>query len=206
MTTAAVGKASDRSKKLIAELRMSEILEAGAAVFAEKGFAGARMDDVAARAGLSKATVYAYFRSKDEIFEGVVEDAMARISKATEESVGAASGLDGKLEAFIHARMSFWENKLPLFRVILDLRADLPNRPRTLRWLKVPVLYLTNLLAAAAKESEIPEQDFEAAAWAILDLLRGAHERRLVFRNVTAMTSEHEMTRFLLHGLGYRSE
>jgi AcrR family transcriptional regulator len=204
MTATTLSKASDRSKKLLTEFRRSEILEAGTVVFAEKGFHGTRMDDVAAEAGLSKATIYAYFRSKDEIFEGVVEDATAKIAKATEEAVNAATNLSDKLEAFIHARMSFWENKLPLFRVILGLRSDSPNWQRTLKWQRVPVQFLTNLLADAAKRGEIPQQDFEAAAWAILDLVRGAYERRLVFRSVHAMIEEHEITRFLLRGLGYQ--
>jgi AcrR family transcriptional regulator len=48
--------------------REREILEAAAAVFAERGFRGTRMADVAARAGIGKGTVYEYFRSKEALF------------------------------------------------------------------------------------------------------------------------------------------
>ena len=47
------------------EERAPEILEAALACFAEKGFAGTRMDDIARRAGISKGTIYLYFESKE---------------------------------------------------------------------------------------------------------------------------------------------
>jgi AcrR family transcriptional regulator len=54
------------------EARPAEIVEAALEVFAEKGFSAARIDDVAARAGISKGTLYLYFKSKEELFEAVV--------------------------------------------------------------------------------------------------------------------------------------
>jgi AcrR family transcriptional regulator len=57
--------------------RPGEIVEAALQVFAEKGFAAARLDDVAARAGVSKGGLYLYFDTKEEIFRAVVEQAIA---------------------------------------------------------------------------------------------------------------------------------
>src|SRR5262245_24557533 len=53
--------------------RPAEIVEAAMSVFAEKGFAAARLDEIAARAGVSKGAVYLYFETKEEIFRAVVE-------------------------------------------------------------------------------------------------------------------------------------
>jgi AcrR family transcriptional regulator len=58
------------------EARPQEILEAALAVFAEKGFAAARMDEVARRAGVTKGTIYLYFPSKDELFKSLVREAI----------------------------------------------------------------------------------------------------------------------------------
>ncbi|MBV9076124.1 MAG: TetR/AcrR family transcriptional regulator [Methylobacteriaceae bacterium] len=57
------------------DARPSEIAAAALAVFAEKGFAAARLEDVAARAGVAKGTVYLYFSTKEALFEAVVRDA-----------------------------------------------------------------------------------------------------------------------------------
>ncbi len=52
--------------------RPGEILEAALDCFAERGFAATRLDDVAARAGVTKGTAYLYFKSKEELFKAVV--------------------------------------------------------------------------------------------------------------------------------------
>lgn len=57
--------------------RPDEIIAAAVEIFADKGFAAARLDDIAARAGVSKGAIYLYFATKDDIFRAVVEQAAA---------------------------------------------------------------------------------------------------------------------------------
>jgi AcrR family transcriptional regulator len=57
--------------------RPGEIAEAALAVFAEKGFAAARVEDIAARAGVSKAALYRYYPTKTDLFRAVVVEAVA---------------------------------------------------------------------------------------------------------------------------------
>jgi AcrR family transcriptional regulator len=56
--------------------RPQEILDAALAVFAERGFAAARMDDIAARAGVTKGTIYLYFENKDAMFKALVRESI----------------------------------------------------------------------------------------------------------------------------------
>ena len=58
------------------DARPGELLDAALDVFAERGFAGARLEDIAARAGVTKGTVYLYFASKEELFEAVVRQTL----------------------------------------------------------------------------------------------------------------------------------
>ncbi|HYD64361.1 TetR/AcrR family transcriptional regulator [Azospirillum sp.] len=58
------------------EARPQEIVDAALDVFAERGFAAARLEDVAARAGVSKGTLYLYFPNKEELFKAVVRSAI----------------------------------------------------------------------------------------------------------------------------------
>src|ERR1700756_3589613 len=53
------------------DARPAEILEAALDCFAERGFAATRLDDVAARAGVTKGTAYLYFKNKEELFKAV---------------------------------------------------------------------------------------------------------------------------------------
>jgi AcrR family transcriptional regulator len=56
--------------------RAPEILQAALACFAEKGFAATRMEDVAARAGITKGTIYLYFESKAALFKALARQAI----------------------------------------------------------------------------------------------------------------------------------
>ncbi|MCW5736470.1 MAG: TetR/AcrR family transcriptional regulator [Enhydrobacter sp.] len=72
--------------------RPGEILEAALALFVEKGFAATRLDDVAARAGLSKAAIYLYFEDKTALFQGVVRQAIGGNLMTVEELARAHQG------------------------------------------------------------------------------------------------------------------
>lgn len=56
------------------EARPAELTAAALELFVEKGYAATRLDDVAARAGVSKGTLYLYFDSKDALFRAVVQE------------------------------------------------------------------------------------------------------------------------------------
>lgn len=60
-----------------AEDRPREICNAALEVFSEKGFAAARLDEIAGRAGISKGTLYLYFKDKEDLFRAVVRDTVA---------------------------------------------------------------------------------------------------------------------------------
>ena len=58
------------------EARPQEIVDAALDVFTERGFAAARLEEIAARAGVSKGTLYLYFPNKEELFKAVVRSAI----------------------------------------------------------------------------------------------------------------------------------
>lgn len=63
-------------RRLASEARRQAILDAALDVFASDGFAAARLDDIAARAGVAKGTVYLFFKDKQDLFEQVVRGAI----------------------------------------------------------------------------------------------------------------------------------
>ena len=68
------------------EARPGELLDAALALFVEKGFAATRVEEVAARAGVSKGTLFLYFPSKEELFKAVVRESIAgRFSEWNQE-------------------------------------------------------------------------------------------------------------------------
>ncbi len=59
------------------DARPGELLDAALALFVEKGFAATRVEQVAARAGVSKGTLFLYFQSKEDLFKAVVRENIA---------------------------------------------------------------------------------------------------------------------------------
>jgi len=60
------------------EDRPQEITEAAFSVFADKGYASARVEEVARRAGVSKGLLYLYFKTKEELFKAVIRSVVIR--------------------------------------------------------------------------------------------------------------------------------
>jgi len=83
------------------EDRPRQILSAALEVFGEQGLAGARIDDIAARAGLSKGTVYHYFPGKDALFRELVRQ-MVRDNTEGVVAAGAQGSPRELLWAYIH--------------------------------------------------------------------------------------------------------
>src|SRR5262249_57188149 len=72
--------------------RPAEILSAALDVFAARGFAAAKLEDVAARAGVSKGTLYLYFESKEELFRSVVRGLLLPNVAAAERRIAEHTG------------------------------------------------------------------------------------------------------------------
>jgi AcrR family transcriptional regulator len=79
------------------EARPEEILAAALESFAERGFAATRLEDVASRAGISKGTLYLYFKSKEELFKAVVRGTLLPNLARVEAMVGTFEGPSASL-------------------------------------------------------------------------------------------------------------
>ena len=79
------------------------ILRAARSVFVRRGTAGARMQEIAAEAGVNQALLHYYFRSKDRLAEAVFREAASRLVPAVLRLLGAADiPLEAKVERFVH--------------------------------------------------------------------------------------------------------
>ncbi|HEY9052668.1 MAG TPA: TetR/AcrR family transcriptional regulator [Gammaproteobacteria bacterium] len=90
------------------EARPEEILYAALELFAEKGYAATRMNDVAKQAGISKGTLYLYFNNKEAIFHSVVQEMITPKLKQVEELVKLHEGTAEEL--LRQLIMHWWEN------------------------------------------------------------------------------------------------
>jgi AcrR family transcriptional regulator len=83
--------------------RRDRILDAASAVFAERGFDGARVDDIAARAGINKAMLYYHVGDKTALYSAVLLRNFERVRVALDEAVATGGSARARLEAVITA-------------------------------------------------------------------------------------------------------
>jgi len=171
-------KAATTRKKVLTDFRRAEILSAAMIVFGKKGFEAARMDDVAQQAGIAKGTLYLYFRSKRDIYTAVVQHANAQLQTLSAKRLQQGTNLREWLSEFIAARLEFWGDHRDLHRMLLTIGREATYHKQTLALQKASQHALLEIFTSAAKSGEIPEQPFERTAWAALDMIRGANERR----------------------------
>jgi AcrR family transcriptional regulator len=81
----------------VSDERRSQILSAAEGVFTRKGFGDARMEDIAEKTGLSKGTLYLYFKSKDDlvmaILDRVFQGEFRQLEALQKEEGGAADSI-----------------------------------------------------------------------------------------------------------------
>jgi len=79
------------------DARPDEIISAALELFVERGYAATRLEDVAARAGISKGTLYLYFENKEDLFKAVVRGNMLPMLQHGETLVQQFAGSSADL-------------------------------------------------------------------------------------------------------------
>ncbi len=116
-----------RARKAEPAARRDAILDAALTVFAERGFEAARLDDVAAQAGVAKGTLYLYFKDKEALFEEVVRSAASPI---VERLSVLAAAPDMPMTAMLDALFGLFEKEVLGTRRKLLIRLIIAEGPR----------------------------------------------------------------------------
>jgi AcrR family transcriptional regulator len=91
------------------EARPGELLDAALELFVEKGYAATRSEEVAARAGVSKGTLFLYFPSKEELFKAVVRENLSGRFKEWEDEFETFEGSTAEMVRYC---MHIWWERI----------------------------------------------------------------------------------------------
>ena len=104
--------------------KKDRIIEAAAQVFAQKGYAGAAVADIAVKAEIGKGTIYAYFDSKEDLFFAVFEWYMMQTGTAAKASVSRLGGSAAqRLEDLSDSIMGVWDDIKDAFTLTIEFWA-----------------------------------------------------------------------------------
>lgn len=112
--------------------RRADILKAAQGVFNARGFAGARMEDVARAVGVSKATIYLQFSSKEALFEALVTEVIEATLPAAAPAEFGAMPAPALIEGFVATMAERLTSPDVAFvpRVIIGEGANFPELAR----------------------------------------------------------------------------
>jgi AcrR family transcriptional regulator len=149
--------------------RPGEIVEAAMAVFAEKGFAAAKLDEIARRAGVSKGALYLYFETKEDLFRGVVEQTIAPNIQAVRAMIAAHPGPISDILRLVPERIALLLQTLPMGGVVKMVIGEAGNFPELARvWhdrlVSQALGALSDAIAAAQARGEVRPGDPRAYA------------------------------------------
>ena len=164
------------------EERPKQILDAALEVFAERGLAAARLEDIAKRAGLSKGTIYLYFPNKEELFREVIrQTVIARIERGEAQLVS----MGDPMQALFAWMEGYWAwLRSPVFPAMHRLiNSELHSFP------DLAAFYVTEVI--------------ERAHRLVCDMLERAMEQGRLRRMDPLVAARMLSSIFVTHGLWY---
>lgn len=102
------------------EIIIREIIESAKKLFQQYGLHKTTMEDIAKSAGKGKSTLYYYFKSKDEIFDRVIEEEMTDLFNSVKAAVDKEEQTSSKLKTYMLFRIRKIRQKVNLYRLTLD--------------------------------------------------------------------------------------
>jgi AcrR family transcriptional regulator len=156
----------------VADERRAQIMEAALACFIRKGYNNTTMDDIVAESGLSKGTLYWYFKSKDDLFAAAI---MSLLMDVGEEAVAALEQYTtaaDKLRAVAQSAANLSKKVEGFFSLFLEFWASSPRREEAGQlWVGLLVQYkdiFVEVIEQGIRNGEFKPVDAEKLVWAMM--------------------------------------
>jgi len=170
-----------------------QIMDGARQVFLSAGFDGASMNDIARAAGVSKGTLYAYFDSKDHLFEAIIRAEKAQAAERLCAFRHEGDAREMLTDFGVRLMQRICEpGTLALARVVIAAAEKFPNVGRA--FYEAGPLYGATRLAEELENLQeagvLRVPDPERAAWQFLDLCQSYVFKRLIFGVVDSISRD----------------
>ncbi|MEV6151934.1 TetR/AcrR family transcriptional regulator [Nonomuraea sp. NPDC052129] len=185
--------------------RRKEILTAAVRVFARKGFAATRIDDIAAEAGIAKGSVYLYYDSRDALLEAAFEGYRTMSAAIFDRALNGRGPALERLAEMVREVLGVLTARREPARIMVDLWAASRDSEGSL--VDMAAVYgdaravITELLRQAAKEGVLREGLDERHATVIVGTIEGCLLQCLVDPRLPAAELAEPIIQICLEGL-----
>lgn len=180
-------------------VRLQRIIDAAACLFAERHYHEVRIEDIAARAEVSKGAVYRHFKDKDDLYLELILRGMNKLHDAVQERIAEAEEPEEKLRSFVEQVVRF--NVSHPFLFVLFQRAEHYLSERQLESLGASRTrfreLLTGVIRDMASSGRWKVDSPEFAARALFGMIREC----LRWQTPPSPTLSQRIVQLFLHGL-----
>src|ERR1700730_3909640 len=193
----------------LSAVRKNQILDAAMTVFARSGFHEARMDDIVQESGLSKGTLYWYFKSKEEIITAISQRLFATDIEQVESLLNAEGTVSERVQQLMRDRVQGLQEMSGVVAILVEFYAVALHQDDVRQFIKSYFQNFHELLIALIQQGiergEFRPVDALAAATALDAVFEGLIVRWLIDPDAVQWRSLGEAAiRFMLDGLKHR--
>ncbi len=184
--------------------RAAEIIDAAAAVFAEKSYHGTTTQDIAARLGIRQASLYYYVRSKEDALAQVCKLGVEGFLEFSEEIAGNGDSAAGRLAAIVRSHLAPIDVRPDYVKVFLTERQHLPKvrRKAISRTARAYEGVIEGVIRDGIRSGELaPATDPRLATLALLGMCNEATRWINTARGAGVEETARAFSRLLLDGL-----
>lgn len=134
----------------------NEIINCAQGLFKQFGLKKTTMDEIAAACGKAKSTLYHYFKSKEEVFDEVLEKEMKSLRQLVNEKVTKQSSFNDKIKTYFETFHRETINKMNLFRILKqEIKSEIVNTSRFNDVIEFETNYVAELMNVGYDNEEI---------------------------------------------------
>ena len=202
MTTAPVDEPRRRQRKS-AETRRREVVAAAAQLFDRSGFASVTMEDIAAEIGVSKASLYHYFTSKDDILVSIHEEFIDLLRERHRERLEIGFGPEQLLLEVMADILELMRSHHGHIRVFFEHHRELPAEARRRIRVKRKEYEnaVTDIIRRGIAEQVFRPCDPHLAALAVFGMCNWAYQWFRPSSELRPRQIAYQFYSYLVHGL-----
>lgn len=184
--------------------KKEHIIQSAQILFAQFGLKKVTTDDIAREAHVSKATIYKFFKNKNEIFDMVLQAETDQLITAIREAVDKKTEVSEKLKAHLMTRLGKVQEFVNFYRVTQDTWGDYWPYIKHVRqeFLEAEKGVVRDILAQGVRRNELKVENLEMAAHVLIVALASLEfQWALDEYDISLETMVDGMLEMMMHGI-----
>lgn len=183
--------------------KRDQILEAAAGVFSKTGYHGARVEDIAIKAGIGKGTVYEYFKSKRELFEETIFHVLETYLFEALESISGMQDPADKLKGIIRLQASLLDRKGNIATLFMKNSGDIHREmlDRLIEFRERVIDFIADIIREGIEEGAFRPVDPRLAGILFMGMLQEAGTIHYSGSRINDQTIDTVLD-YLINGIG----